>query len=212
MTTFWSKILEGLVARFTLEETGNNWKNDQFGGRKGSSTDHVLVEIWNKILTGLDTGAKAVVLAAIDFSKSFSRCSHQEILKFYQKLGLSDWGIAMHAAFLTERKMRVKIGNVLSDEMRITGCAVQGSVLGVMDHNAVLEFINDNIDSQDMYKYVDDLTLEERIEKSVPYLQDSSEERTSHTFKAEKTQATFDLLSENCASKGLKINDEKLSC
>ena len=116
----------------------SHWKIDQFGGRKGSSTDHVLVEIWNKILTGLDRGAKAVVLAVIDFSKSFSRCSHQEILKSYQKLGLSDWGIAMHAAFLKDRKMRVKIGNVLSDEMKITGGALKGSVLGVMDRNTCL--------------------------------------------------------------------------
>lgn len=65
----------------------------------------------------------------------------------------------MHAAFLMDRTMRVKIGNVLYDPKAVTGGVVQGSVLGVMDHNAVLEGINDNID-QDMFKYVDDLTME----------------------------------------------------
>ena len=83
MTTLWSKILELYVASFTLDETGHNWKNNQYGGRKGSSTDHVLVGLWDKILTGLDSGSKAVVLSGIDFSKSFSRSSHQEILKAY---------------------------------------------------------------------------------------------------------------------------------
>lgn len=73
-------MLESLVAGFTLEESAGHWKRDQFGGRKGSSTDHVLIELWDKILTGLESGAKAVVLSAIDFSKSFSRCSYQEIL------------------------------------------------------------------------------------------------------------------------------------
>ena len=80
MTTLWSKFLESYVATFTVDETSKNWKNNQYGGRKGASTDHVLVSLWDKILTGLDKGAKAVVLAGIDFSKSFSRCSHQQIL------------------------------------------------------------------------------------------------------------------------------------
>ena len=114
----------------------------------------------------------------------------------------------MHAAFLKDRKMRVKIGNVLSNLKSVTGGAVQGSVLGVMDHNAMLEFINDDVD-QDMYKYIDDLTLKEAISRDVPYLIDSSGDRDRHTFKAENTQKSFDVLSEKCALTNLKINDKK---
>ena len=210
MTTLWLKILETLVARFTLDETSKNWKQDQFGGRKGSSTDHVLVGLWDKILTGLEEGAKAVVLSAIDFSKSFSRCAHKEILSSYQSLGLSDLGIQMHAAFLKDRQMRVKIGNVLSEAKSITGGAVQGSVLGVMGHNAVLEFINDDIE-QNMYKYIDDLTLEEIISKEVDYISDYHERKERHLFRAGLTQKTFEQLSEKCDLTGLKINDKKLN-
>ena len=46
MTTLWSKIFESYVATFTLQETSINWKNYQYGGRKGSSTDHVLISLW----------------------------------------------------------------------------------------------------------------------------------------------------------------------
>lgn len=86
MTTLWSKVMETYVATFTIEETALNWNKDQYGGRKGSSTDHVLISLWNDILSGLDAArgdskSKAVVLTGIDFSKSFSRCSFQEILK-----------------------------------------------------------------------------------------------------------------------------------
>lgn len=56
MTTLWSNILETYVATFTINETRNNWKGYQYGGRKGASTDHVLVSIWNDILQGLDAG------------------------------------------------------------------------------------------------------------------------------------------------------------
>ena len=209
MTTLWSKLLESYIASFTLQETSKNWKDTQYGGRKGSSTDHVLVGIWDKILNGLDNNNKAVVLGGIDFSKSFSRCSHQEILKAYRDLGLSDWGIRMHAAFLTDRKMRVKIGNILSDEREITGGAVQGSVLGVLDHNAVMESVDGELVETDVFKYVDDLTLLETIDKEIPSMIDSTNERPTHSFKPPKVQEGFDKLSEMCKSRGLKINEQK---
>ena len=160
MTTLWSKMLESYISSLTIQETAQNWKPSHYGERKGSSLDHVVINIWDKILTRLDSNKKAVVLAGIDFSNSFSRCAYQEILNAYAKLGLSDWGIRMHATFLTNRKMRVKIGNVLSDEQEVTGGTVQGSVLVVLDHNAVMEFVDEALDSTDVFKYVDDLTVE----------------------------------------------------
>ena len=49
----------------------------------------------------------------------------------------------MHAAFLVDRSMTVKIGNTLSPPELVTGGAVQGSVLGVLDHNAVMESVDE---------------------------------------------------------------------
>ena len=114
MSPLWSKILESIVSELTLQETKNNWKSNQHGGTKGSSTDHVLIEAWDRILRSLDKSNdnKAVVFTAIDFSKSFSRCSHQEILHAYKEVGASNWLLKMHAAFLTDRTMSVKIGTV----------------------------------------------------------------------------------------------------
>ena len=85
MSPLWSKILESFISDLTLLETKNNWKNNQHGGLKGSSTDHVLIEVWDKILRALDksTHNKAVVVTALDFSKTFSWCSHQQILLAY---------------------------------------------------------------------------------------------------------------------------------
>ena len=104
------------MAEVTLEETKDNWKSNQHGGMKGSSTDHVLVEAWDRILKALDKSTlnKAVVLTAVDFPKSFSRCSHQEVLKAYKEVGASNWLLKMHAAFLANRSMSVKIGTILS--------------------------------------------------------------------------------------------------
>ena len=38
-------------------------------------------------------------------------------------------------------------GNIISEEKSITGGAVQGSVLGVLDHNVVLEFIDEDLET-----------------------------------------------------------------
>ena len=156
MSTLWSKLMESYVASYTLIETGKFWKKNQHGGKRGSVTDHVLVSLWDSILSNLDDpNILATTLVGVDFSKSFSRCSFQQILLAYKDLNASQWCIDMHAAFLTGRHMQVKVGNVLSEQISVSGGAVQGSILGVLDHNAVLE----NIDNEFVLpasKYVDD--------------------------------------------------------
>ena len=52
-----------------------------------------------------------------------------------------------------------KVGTTTSDPCRITGGAVQGSVLGILDHNAVLESLDDNLLQIHTAKYVDDITV-----------------------------------------------------
>ena len=212
MSSLWSKILESVVAELTLQETKKNWKENQHGGMKGSLTEHVLIEAWDEILSGLDGGNDnaAVVFTAIDFSKSFSRCGHQEILEAYKRVGASNWLLRMHAAFLMDRTMAVKLGITLSTPRRVTGGAVQGSVLGVMDHNVVLNDIDEGI-SEECYvaKYIDDLTVIEKVKKEVRTRIDTTANRPLHTIHPEKTQEAFNNLKKNADKKGLKINESK---
>ena len=126
MSPLWSKILETIVAEFTVEETANNWKPNQHGGVKGSWTNHVLVEAWDRILRGVDRWQdnKALVLTALEFSKSFSRCSHKQILDSYKEVNASQWLINMHTAFLQDRMMTIKMGPTISKPRKVTGGAV----------------------------------------------------------------------------------------
>ena len=113
----------------------------------------------------------------------------------------------MHAAFLTGRTMQVKIGNKLSARKEVTGGAVQGSILGVMDHNAVLEDIDSNIpDSSMMQKYVDDATLLEAIDKSQEKISGPDGEDWA---RAESAEAGLAEIQKQCAEKKLKVNEEK---
>lgn len=54
MSTLWSKVLESFVADLTIQETRDFWKGSQRGGLKGSSTEHILVEMWDKIQRALE--------------------------------------------------------------------------------------------------------------------------------------------------------------
>ena len=207
MSPLWSKLLESIVSEITLQETKKNWKSNQHGGIKGSSTDHILVKAWDRILRALDKSSsnKAVVFTAIDFSKSFSRCSYQQILQAYVEVGASNWLLKMHAAFLTDRSMRVKIGNVISENRQVTGGAVQGSILGVLDHNAVLETIRGTNETQ-AEKYVDDLTLFESIPPARPgYIDDNNKV----SYQARGCEQSLEEIEDMCEMKGLKINDKK---
>ena len=72
MPPLWSKVLESYIASYTIAET--KWKNNPPGGPQSSSTDDVLMELWDRLLRNLDTGparAGVVVLCGVDFSKSF---------------------------------------------------------------------------------------------------------------------------------------------
>ena len=62
--------------------------------------------------------------------------------------------------------MQVKVGSELSRQFCVTGGAVQSSVLGVMDHNAVMETVDEEIDLP-TEKYVDDMTMIESLSKTV---------------------------------------------
>ena len=115
----------------------------------------------------------------------------------------------MHAAFLTDRSMSVKIGTVLSEPRVVTGGAVQGSVLGVIDHNVVLNNLDDNILDIYIAKYVDDMALIDIVDNEVQTTVDNTANRPLHTFQPPKTQAAFNQISRKANSKGLKINEDK---
>ena len=88
---------------------------------------------------------------------------------------------------------------------------MQGSVLGVLDHNAVMEFIDEEIDYQEIYKYIDDLTMEEEISQDIPCLveQDPHTLMTTHTFKPPDTQKSVGILEQSCQDRKLKVNEKK---
>ena len=65
--------------------------------------------------------------------------------------------------------MSVKLGNILSKPQKVTGVAVQGSVLGVLDHNVVLNDPDNGVhDNLYIAKNINDMTLIDAIPNKPP--------------------------------------------
>ena len=94
----------------------------------------------------------------------------------------------MHGAFLIDRTMKVKIGTHLSNPRNVTGGAVHGSVLGVLDHNAVLESLDDDLLDIYVAKYIDDITVVEAVPKDIDFTYSDLEE---HIFHPQQSQVAL---------------------
>ena len=97
---------------------------------KSYPTNHLLTNMWDRILDGLAEGRTAISLVAVDFSKAFNRMNHDECLRALAEKGASTESIKMIAAFLGNRTMRMRVGATFSSEREVTGGASQGTKMG----------------------------------------------------------------------------------
>ena len=102
--------------------------------------------------------------------------------------------------------MTAKVGNVVSRPKPVTGGAVQGSILGVLDHNAVIEFVDEDFTIR-TEKYVDDMTTVESIPNGANYYYDEAYE--TKLFHATETENSIQKLKKTCDDQNLKINASK---
>ena len=74
----------------------------------------------------------------------------------------------------------------------------------------MLESMDDDFHQQ-ANKYVDDMTLDEKTDKSAPAVVDfdDTQGKERYTFRAVKTQSTLKKLDEKCEIKGLRLNEKK---
>ena len=127
-TPLFSKVLEQFLVEKVRSTTGLS--NCQFGGVKGVSTDHFLVETWHEILTNLEERDAATSLVSTDFSKAFNRMDHRACISALREAGAEEQTINVVQAFLYDKKMAIHVGNEVSDVRQVPGGAPQGSVLG----------------------------------------------------------------------------------
>ena len=126
----------------------------QFGTVKGSSTIHALVELLHHCYHNTDGSKKYARLLLLDYTKAFDLINHHILMNKLVALDLPPFLLRWIAAFLTDRRQQVRIGDHSSEWMHLKGGVPQGTRLGPV---LFILMINDlQLESCKTYKYVDD--------------------------------------------------------
>ena len=221
-----------------LEHIGDKIDIRQFGGAKGNSITHYIIELINFILSNQeDTAPTAILACLVDFSKAFNRQDHSILVTKLSDMNVPGWLLKIVIAFLTKRQMVVRYQGATSSLKSLPGGGPQGTLLGLLlflvlindigfenQENGVGEQITSrkNFKAANLLhlKYVDDLTLAESIKLkeqliSVPEsarpLPDSYHARTGHALPLSNSEVMKQLQDTQSYTEvnSMKINYKK---
>jgi retron-type reverse transcriptase len=126
-----SKVFEKLmkIRLVSFLDKTKFFSKNQFGFRKGKSTEDALLKFCGEIFDGLDK-KKTCAALFIDISKAFDCVDHKLLLKKLYNIGIRGFVFKWFASYLANRKQCVKINNIKSRYLSVNIGVPQGSVLG----------------------------------------------------------------------------------
>ena len=132
LTNFLSKVYEQYVIQWLMVYLGDKLDWAQYGGQKGNSISHYLIELVNFILYNQDMKSPHAVLAVlIDYSKAFNRINHNRIITILSNMGVPGWLLRIIIGYLTERELIVRYRGKQSQRKWLPGGTPQGTRLGL---------------------------------------------------------------------------------
>ena len=164
-TSDFNKLYESFLKDWILEDIGDKIDPKQFGGKKGSGTEQLLVCLVDRVLQLLDqnTCRSMVIMNGVDWKQAFDRNDPTKTAQKFCKLGLRPSLVPVIIDFMSSRKMKVKFNGKLSKMWNLIGGSPQGSLIG---QDCFIVNSNDNtedMEEDDIYKYIDDLNILELI-------------------------------------------------
>ena len=132
LTNYFSKVFEQFVIDWLLKYVSDKLDLCQFGGIKGSSISHYLIELTNFVLYNQDLkNPQAVMALMVDFSKAFNRQNHNILIKILHELGVPGWLLRLVGSFLANRELILKHNGKTSNKKPLPGGTPQGTRLGM---------------------------------------------------------------------------------
>ena len=132
LTPYLSKVYEQFVMEWLLKFVSNKLDWGQYGGKKGSSISHYLIDFVNFILFNQDLQIPQAVLAVlVDYSKAFNRANHNLIVTILSSMGVPGWLLRIVIGFLTKRELIVRYKGKNSGRKAMPGGTPQGTILGL---------------------------------------------------------------------------------
>ena len=196
LTPFFSKVTEHFIVTWLLNFIGDKIDFRQYGGQKGNSITHYIIEFVNFILSCQDSSDQTAIIACmVDFQKAFNRQNHNILITKLSDMGVPGWLLKIVISFLTNRKMIINYRGKQSSMKSLPGGGPQGTILALLLFIVLINDIgfegqsnnagdiitskrNMKIANEIHLKYVDDLTLAEAIDLPTQLVEIPPSERT----------------------------------
>ena len=105
---------------------------DQFGGIARNSVSHYLIELTNFILYNMDLSTPLItIMTMVDFSKGFNRVHHAALINELYSLGIPAWILRIVRSYLSNRQLRIRYKEGISEPARLPGGLGQGTLMGI---------------------------------------------------------------------------------
>ena len=129
--SYFSKILEKIIADQLTSFIENHeiLFPNQFGFRKGYSTELAILEMSDNLRTSLIINLLATCGLFLDFSKAFDTVNHNILLNKLNKYGVRGVVLDWFKSYVQNRLQYVKIGNIESEPLNVVCGITQGSTL-----------------------------------------------------------------------------------
>ncbi len=134
---FLCKVLERIVADRLRAHIDFNNLGEKFQSayQPNHSTETALVRVQNDISSALDRN-RGVMLAMIDLSAAFDTIDHAKFIRLLrEEYAVSGPALDWFTSYLSDRHMRVKVGDFRSEPHELICGVPQGSVLGPIIFN-----------------------------------------------------------------------------
>ena len=184
-----------------------------YGGLKGSSTTHYLINLLHFIHSHVDQPKQhAVLLAQADIQKAFNNVFHQLVIQDMFDMHVPGWLLRIFVSYLTGRNMTLRYAGATSSSHMLPGSSPQGVYLGVLlfiiKFNGA--FLCPTIPRQTLTdkchkdkftaKYIDDTSRAQVVDLKECLTEDRRDvprpvtyhQRTGHTLKPEHNQIQHD--------------------
>ena len=133
---------ESFLIDWLIEYVGDKLDWGQYGGLKGNSITHYLIEFTNFVLYNQDlSNPRAVLAMMIDFSKAFNRQNHNKLIKILSDMGVPSWLLKIVMAFLSERELILRYKGKSSGRKSLPGGSPQGTRLGMFLFLILINFV-----------------------------------------------------------------------
>ena len=154
-----SKIFEKAVVSQLNDYFDGIFSDFLSGFRSRHSCETVLLRLTENIRKSLDEG-KVVCVLVTDLSRAFDSIPYQLFMAKLYHYGLSHQACQLLLNYYSNRKQRVKIGDIISEWRNVYKGSAQGSIFGPVSYNI---FTNDLMllldEFVEIYNYADDNTL-----------------------------------------------------